>query len=399
MAGTSAGSGGRPSGSAMRMSLNDPTFRAIFWQVVVIGGFGLIVWWLIANTLRNLEVRAIATGWDFLTREAGFAIGESVIEFEPEHTYGRALWVGILNTLRVAIIGIFFATILGTIIGIGRLSKNWLVAKSCSVYVEFMRNLPLLVQLFFWWAVFQDAFPGPREALQPLPGVFFSNRGIKLPIPAEHWIHAWMGAAFIVGIVAAYVMKRWAAARQAATGEQFPVFGTAIGLIFGLPFVVWLLGGAPVAMDWPVMRGFNFQGGLTMTPEFAALVVGLITYTAGFIAEIVRAGILAVPHGQTEAASALGIRKGPMLQLVILPQALRVIIPPMTSQFLNLTKNSSLAVAIGYPDLVSIANTTLNQTGQAIEGISIIMAAYLTVSLSISVFMNWYNKRIAFKER
>jgi His/Glu/Gln/Arg/opine family amino acid ABC transporter permease subunit len=167
MAGTSAGSGGRPSGGAMRMSLNDPTFRAIFWQVVVIGGFGLIVWWLISNTLRNLEVRAIATGWDFLSREAGFAIGESVIEFEPEHSYGRALWVGILNTLRVAIIGIFFATILGTIIGIGRLSKNWLVAKSCSVYVEFMRNLPLLVQLFFWWAVFQDAFPGPREALQP----------------------------------------------------------------------------------------------------------------------------------------------------------------------------------------------------------------------------------------
>ncbi len=383
----------------MRMSLNDPTFRAIFWQVVVIGGFGLIVWWLISNTLRNLEIRAIATGWDFLTREAGFAIGESVIEFEPEHSYGRALWVGILNTLRVAIVGIFFATILGTIIGIGRLSKNWLVSKSCSVYVEFMRNLPLLVQLFFWWAMFQDAFPGPREALQPLPGVFLSNRGIKLPIPAEHWIHAWMGFAFLAGIVASYFMKRWAAARQAATGEQFPVFAAAMGLIFGLPIIVWLIGGAPIAMDWPVMRGFNFSGGLTMTPEFAALVVGLITYTAGFIAEIVRAGILAVPHGQTEAASALGIRKGPMLQLVILPQALRVIIPPMTSQFLNLTKNSSLAVAIGYPDLVSIANTTLNQTGQAIEGISIIMAAYLTVSLSISVFMNWYNKRIAFKER
>jgi general L-amino acid transport system permease protein len=399
MADIPAGSGGRSNGSTMRLSLNDPTFRAIFWQVVVIGGFALVVWWLIGNTLRNLELRSITTGWDFLTREAGFAIGESVIEFEPEHTYGRALWVGILNTLRVAVFGIFFATILGTVIGIGRLSKNWLVARTCSVYVEFMRNLPLLVQLFFWWALFQDAFPGPREALQPLPGVFLSNRGIKLPIPAEHWIHAYMGIAFLIGIAAAYVMKRWAAARQAATGQQFPVFATALGLIVGLPFVVWLFGGAPVTMDWPVMRGFNFQGGLTMTPEFAALFVGLVTYTAGFIAEIVRAGILAVPHGQTEAAAALGLRRGPMLQLVILPQALRVIIPPMTSQFLNLTKNSSLAVAIGYPDLVSIANTTLNQTGQAIEGISIIMAAYLTVSLSISVFMNWYNKRIAFKER
>jgi general L-amino acid transport system permease protein len=203
----------------------------------------------------------------------------------------------------------------------------------------------------------------------------------------------------LLGIAGAYLVKRWAAARQAATGEQFPVLYATLGLILGLPFAVWLIGGAPVAMDWPVVRGFNFQGGLTMTPEFAALLVGLVTYTAGFIAEIVRAGILSVPHGQTEAASALGIRRGKMLQLVILPQALRVIVPPMTSQYLNITKNSSLAVAIGYPDLVSIANTTLNQTGQAIEGIAIIMAAYLTVSLSISMFMNWYNKRIAFNER
>ncbi|MCZ8125019.1 MAG: amino acid ABC transporter permease [Tagaea sp.] len=383
----------------MRISLNDPVFRAIFWQVVVVGTIGFVVWYLIANTLHNLEVRKIATGWTFLDREAGFAIGESLIEYEPDHSYGRALWVGALNTLRVAAIGIVLATILGTFIGIGRLSKNWLISKVCSVYVEFMRNLPLLVQLFFWWAMFQDVFPGPRQALEPITGVFFSNRGIKIPVPAEHWVHAWMGLAFLAGIAASMVVGRWAAARQAATGEQFPVLYATLGLVLGLPFVVWLIGGAPVAMDWPVLRGFNFQGGLTMTPEFAALLVGLVTYTAGFIAEIVRAGILAVPHGQTEAASALGIRRGKMLQLVILPQALRVIVPPMTSQYLNLTKNSSLAVAIGYPDLVSIANTTINQTGQAIEGIAIIMAAYLTVSLSISLFMNWYNKRIAFKER
>ncbi|MFM8800221.1 MAG: amino acid ABC transporter permease [Tagaea sp.] len=383
----------------MRISLNDPVFRAIFWQVVVVGTIGFVVWYLITNTLHNLEVRKIATGWTFLDREAGFAIGESLIEYEPDHSYGRALWVGALNTLRVAAIGIVLATILGTFIGIGRLSKNWLISKVCSVYVEFMRNLPLLVQLFFWWAMFQDVFPGPRQALEPITGVFFSNRGIKIPVPAEHWVHAWMGLAFLAGIAASMVVGRWAAARQAATGEQFPVLYATLGLVLGLPFVVWLIGGAPVAMDWPVLRGFNFQGGLTMTPEFAALLVGLVTYTAGFIAEIVRAGILAVPHGQTEAASALGIRRGKMLQLVILPQALRVIVPPMTSQYLNLTKNSSLAVAIGYPDLVSIANTTINQTGQAIEGIAIIMAAYLTVSLSISLFMNWYNKRIAFKER
>ncbi|MCA3247019.1 MAG: amino acid ABC transporter permease [Azospirillum sp.] len=398
MADSSARTGGRGA-PAMRISLNDPVFRAIFWQVVVVGTIGFVVWYLIANTLHNLEVRKIATGWTFLDREAGFAIGESLIEYEPDHSYGRALWVGALNTLRVAAIGIVLATILGTFIGIGRLSKNWLISKVCSVYVEFMRNLPLLVQLFFWWAMFQDVFPGPRQALEPITGVFFSNRGIKIPVPAEHWVHAWMGLAFLAGIAASMVVGRWAAARQAATGEQFPVLYATLGLVLGLPFVVWLIGGAPVAMDWPVLRGFNFQGGLTMTPEFAALLVGLVTYTAGFIAEIVRAGILAVPHGQTEAASALGIRRGKMLQLVILPQALRVIVPPMTSQYLNLTKNSSLAVAIGYPDLVSIANTTINQTGQAIEGIAIIMAAYLTVSLSISLFMNWYNKRIAFKER
>jgi general L-amino acid transport system permease protein len=398
MADSSAGAGGR-GGSGMRISFNDPVFRAIFWQVVVVGAIGLLVWYLISNTLHNLEVRKIATGWGFLDREAGFAIGESLIEFEPEHSYGRALWVGALNTLRVAVIGIVLATILGTFIGIGRLSKNWLIAKVCSVYVEFMRNLPLLVQLFFWWAMFQDVFPGPRQALEPITGVFLSNRGIKIPIPAEHWIHAWMGLAFLIGIAGAYFVSKWAAARQAATGEQFPVLYATLGLVLGLPLVVWLIGGAPVTMDWPVMRGFNFQGGLTMTPEFAALLVGLVTYTAGFIAEIVRAGILSVPHGQTEASNALGLRRSKLLQLVILPQALRVIVPPMTSQYLNLTKNSSLAVAIGYPDLVSIANTTINQTGQAIEGIAMIMAAYLTVSLSISLFMNWYNKRIAFKER
>ncbi|MCM0020171.1 MAG: amino acid ABC transporter permease [Tagaea sp.] len=390
---------GANSANAMRISLNDPVFRAIFWQVVVVGLIGLIVWYLVSNTLHNLESRNISTGWAFLGREAGFAIGESLIEYEPEHTYGRALLVGALNTLRVAVIGIVLATILGTFIGIGRLSKNWLVAKVCSVYVEFVRNLPLLVQLFFWWAMFQDVFPGPRQALEPIAGVFLSNRGIKIPIPAEHWVHAWMGVAFLAGIVGTYFLNRWAAARQAATGEQFPMLYGALGLILGLPFVVWLIGGAPVAMDWPVLRGFNFQGGLTMTPEFAALLVGLVTYTAGFVAEIVRAGILSVPHGQTEASNALGLRRSKMLQLVILPQALRVIVPPMTSQYLNITKNSSLAVAIGYPDIVSIANTTLNQTGQAIEGIAIIMAAYLTVSLSISMFMNWYNKRIAFKER
>lgn len=389
----------RPAPPSVRLSLSDPFVRSIIYQALAIGGVLLVAWYLISTTMANLEARRIASGFGFLTREAGFGIGEHVIDYSPADSYFRALVVGLLNTLRVAVMGIVLATILGTIIGIARLSKNWLISRLALGYVEVARNLPLLVQLFFWWALFRDNLPGPRQALNPLPSVFMSNRGFMLPVPVGDPAYVWMFGAFVVGIAVAWIIARWAKRRQMATGQQFPVGSTALGLVLGLPLLVFLAAGAPFALDKPELRGFNFAGGFALTPEFAALLIGLTTYTAAFIAEIVRSGILAVSHGQTEAASALGLRRGLTLRLVVLPQALRVIVPPMTSQFLNLTKNSSLAVAIGYPDIVSIANTTLNQTGQAIEGIAIIMAVYLTISLSISAFMNWYNKRIALVER
>jgi general L-amino acid transport system permease protein len=389
----------RPAPPAIKLSLNDPFVRSIVYQILVVGGVALIIWYLVSNTMANMEARKIASGFGFLNREAGFAISENSIDYSPADTYFRALVVGVLNTLLVAFLGIIFATILGTLIGIGRLAKNWLIAKICSVYVEVMRNLPLAVQLFFWYAMIIENLPGPRQAMSPLPGVFLSSRGIMIPVPASDPINSWMLIAFLVGIAVSLGVSRWAKARQAATGQQFPIMWAAAALILGLPLLVWLAGGAPTTLDWPELRGFNFQGGGSLSPEFAALLLGLVTYTAAFIAEIVRSGILAVSHGQTEAASALGLRRGLNLRLVVLPQALRVIIPPMISQYLNITKNSSLAVLIGYPDIVSIANTALNQTGQAIEGIAIIMMVYLTVSLSIAVFGNWYNKRIALVER
>ncbi|MBI3706586.1 MAG: amino acid ABC transporter permease [Proteobacteria bacterium] len=382
-----------------RLSLNDPVVRAVIYQIVVVGGVLLLAWYLIHNTLANLETRKIATGFAFLQREAGFAIGESLIEFAPADTYLKALIVGVLNTLRVAVVGIVLATILGTFLGIARLSRNWLLAKAASVYVEFMRNIPLLLQLFFWYVVITESLSGPREAVNLMPGVYLSNRGFRFPTPVDHPVFSYMFVALLLGVVASIFVSRWAKRRQEATGAQFPTISASIGLVLGLPLLVFLLAGAPLTMDWPTLRGFNFVGGASLTPEFVALLVGLVTYTAAFIAEIVRSGILAVSKGQWEAAGALGLRRSLILRNVVLPQAMRVIVPPMTSQYLNITKNSSLAVAIGYPDLVSIANTTLNQTWQAIEGIALIMAVYLTVSLSISAFMNWYNKHIALVER
>jgi general L-amino acid transport system permease protein len=343
-------------------------------------------------------VRNITTGFGFLTREAGFAIGEGVISFTPADTYQRAITVGVLNTLRVALLGILFATILGTIIGIARLSKNWLVRTVSSVYVEIMRNIPLLLQLFFWYVIIIETMPGPRRAYHPLPGVFVSNRGIQMPTVHGEGL-MWLFAGLALAVVLCLALRRWARRRQERTGQVFALGRSAFALLLVTPTLAWWLSGAQLSLDIPELKGFNFAGGMTLTPEFAALLFGLVIYTSAFIAEVVRSGIQSVNRGQWEAASALGIKNSLVLRLVVLPQALRVIIPPMTSQYLNITKNSSLAVAIGYPDLVSVINTTLNQTGQAIEGILMIMAAYLTVSLSISVFMNWYNKRIALVER
>jgi len=387
-----------PQAPRRRLSWNDPGFRALVYQVLILGIVGLGVWYLVSNTLHNLAVRNISTGFGFLHREAGFAIGESVIDYTPADTYGRAIWVGILNTLRVSVLGIIAATLFGTVLGIARLSKNWLVSRVASAYIEVMRNIPLLLQPFFWYAIITEVMPGPRRALNPMPGVFLSNRGLKLPAlqgDALDWIIAGLGLA----IVASVVLGHWARKRQEATGTIFPLVRVALGLLIVLPVAGWLASGASLTLEMPVMKGFNFSGGITLSPEFAALLAGLVIYTSAFVAEVVRSGIQSVNRGQWEAAEAIGLPRRRVLRLVILPQALRVIVPPMTSQYLNLTKNSSLAVAVGYPDIVSVVNTTLNQTGQAIEGILIIMAAYLTVSLSISIFMNWYNKRIALVER
>ena len=391
---------GNPAPQTPRRSLiNDPNARAVFFQILVLGGVALLGWYLVTNVLENLARQNIATGFSFLDREASFAIGESLIAYSPASSYSQALLVGFLNTIKVAVLGIVLATILGTIIGIARLSSNFLVAKLASIYVEVIRNIPVLLQLFFWYAVIGESLPSPRQALNPVPGVFLSNRGMKFPALADDPIWIWVGLSILVAIVAVWFLARWARKRQEATGQQFPTVLASIGVLIALPLLTWLAGGAPTALDLPELQGFNFRGGTNISPEFAALLLGLTVYTASFIAEIVRSGIRAVNWGQTEAASALGLHRGTVLRLVVLPQALRIIVPPTTSQYLNLTKNSSLAVAIGYPDLVSVANTTLNQTGQAIEAVAIMMTVYLTISLGISLFMNWYNKHIALVER
>ena len=378
---------------------NDPVIRGWVFQIVVVGLVGLLAWFLISNTIENLQRQKIASGFSYLQREAGFEIGDTMIAYSPASTYSRAIFVGMLNTLKVAVIGIFLSTILGTMVGVGRLSPNWLLAKICECFVEMFRNVPLLLWLFLIYKLISEAFPGPRQAISVFDSFFLSNRGLYAPVPLADPTYDWMGLAFLIGIVATIFVKRWAKKRQDTTGQPFPTIKAGVGLIVGLPLVVWLLGGAPHHMSWPHLKGFNFDGGIVIQPEFTALLVGLVLYTSAFVAEIVRSGILALHKGQSEAASALGLSRGQVMRLVLLPQAMRLIIPPMTSQYLNITKNSSLAIAIGYPDLVAAVNVTINQTGQAIENILIIMAAYLSVSLSISAFMNWYNKRIALRER
>lgn len=377
----------------------DPGKRSIIYQLGTLVMVGLLGYYLISNTTANLEKQSIATGFGFLKKEASFEIGEPLISYSAADTYARALIVGALNTLRVSFIGIILTIILGTFIGIARLSSNWLVSKLAAVYIEVFRNIPVLLQLFFWYAFFYELLPSPRQALNPVTGVFVSNRGLVFAVPESHPAHMYMVTAFVLGCLIVYALRRWAKKRQEKTGQPFPVFRVSIVIIIGLPLLAWWLGGAPTAMSVPKLKGFNFQGGMSLSPEFAALLLGLVLYTAAFVAEVVRAGIQAVSHGQTEAAMSIGLNPGQILSLVILPQALRVIIPPLTSQMLSLTKNSSLAVAIGYPDFVSVCGTAINQTGQAIEGVAMIMFVYLCFSLSTSAFMNWYNKKTALVER
>jgi general L-amino acid transport system permease protein len=378
---------------------NDPKLRSILYQVLLLALVVAVGWYLVTNLVENRESRGIQTGFGWLDLQAGFAIGESPIEYSPSDTYARAFLVGILNTLEVAALGIVIATVLGTLIGIARLSSNWLVAQVATVYVELIRNIPVTVQLLIWAGLIRFVAPPPRQALEPVPGVFISNRGVQIPAPVADPAFVAAGVALLVGIGAALLVRAWARRRQAATGAQFPSGWVGAALIVGLPVLAWLAWGAPFLLEVPELKGFNFQGGANLSPEFAALLVGLSIYTAAFNAEIVRAGILSVSWGQTEAARALGLKGGLVMRRIILPQALRVIVPPTTSQYLNLTKNSSLATVIGYPDLVAIGNTASNQTGRAVEAIAIYMAVYLTISLTISVAMNLYNRAIALRER
>jgi len=378
---------------------NDPAKRSIIFQLGTMLILVLIGYYLLSNTMANLERQTIATGLGFLEKESSFEIGESLISYSAADTYARALAVGFLNTLIVSFIGIVLTVILGTFLGVARLSTNWLVSRLAALYIEIFQNIPVLLQLFFWYAFFYEFLPSPQQAISPITGIFLSNRGLVFAVPQSHPAYKYMAVGLLAGCVLVYMLRRWAKKRQEITGKPFPVFSVCTGILIGFPVITWWLAGAPTAMDVPVLVGFNFTGGVNISPEFTALLLGLVFYTAAFVAEVVRAGIQSVSHGQTEAAMSMGLKPGLILNLVILPQALRVIIPPLTSQMLNLTKNSSLAVAIGYPDFVSVAGTAINQTGQAIEGIAMMMVVYLFFSLTTSAFMNWYNKRMALVER
>ncbi|WP_147163400.1 amino acid ABC transporter permease [Pararhodospirillum oryzae] len=391
----------KPAAPAPRpLPWNDPRTRSITFQVLTAAFLVWFFWTLFDNTLTNMAHRGIATGFDFLDRTAGFGILMSLIPYDDTMTYGRTFVVGLLNTLLVSVLGIVFSTLIGFAVGIARLSRNWLVSRIALVYIETIRNIPLLLQIFFWYFAVLRTLPGPRQSLSLGEAAFLNNRGLYVPAPLAEPGFDWVGLAFVGALIGAIGLARWARRRQQATGQPFPTLATGLGLVIGLPLLVFLALGAPLGFETPALRGFNFQGGLRLIPELVALTLALSLYTATFIAEVVRGGILAVSHGQTEAASALGLRPGLTLRLIVLPQAMRVIIPPLTSQYLNLIKNSSLATAIGYPDLVAVfMGTSLNQTGQAVEIVGMTMAVYLFISLAISLGMNWYNSAMALKER
>lgn len=378
----------------------DEKRRAVLVQALVLFAVLAFFGWIAANTISNLEKQNLASGYGFMDEVAGFGVTQSLIDYSETSTYGRAFWVGLLNTLLVALVGIFLATILGFVIGVGRLSSNWLVRNLSAAYVETIRNVPLLLQIFFWYFGVLKQLPSPRESLVLAEGVYLNIRGLYAPRPLGEDGFGFVLIAFALAVLGVVVLVRWAGKRQEATGQTFPALWVGLGGGAVLIGAVFLALGSPLGAEMPRATRFNISGGLRVVPEFVALVLALSIYTASFIAEIVRSGIEAVPKGQWEAAEALGLSRGRTLRLIIIPQAMRVIIPPLTSQYLNLTKNSSLAVAIAYPDLVSVfAGTTLNQTGQAVEIIALTMAVYLSISLTTSLAMNKFNSAMALKER
>jgi general L-amino acid transport system permease protein len=378
--------------------LTDERSRGIVIQVAVLLAVALFIAFITFNTITNLKSAGLATGFGFLDDPAFFDINQPLIEYNSQSSFARALLVGFLNTVMVSVLGIIAATIIGVIAGVLRLSSNWLISRLVTSYVEFVRNVPVLLQIIFWWALL-TGLPKVRDSLSLGDTAFLNNRGVRVPAPLTEPGFGWVLAALAAGIVIAILITRWARKRQDLTGQIFPTGWTTIGLIIGLPLIVYFALGQPLGWDIPRRTRFNFQGGINITPELIALWLALATYTGAFIAEIVRAGILSVSRGQSEAAFALGLRPNLTMQKIILPQALRVIIPPLTSQYLNLTKNSSLAIVIGYQDLVSIGGSILNQSGHSLEIVAIWMAVYLSLSLATSAYMNWYNKRISLVER
>jgi len=381
-----------------RWSWRSQAFRGLIYQVVALGLIALTVWFLASNTLTNMRVRGIQSGFDFLSQPAGFSIGESLFPFDSAESYWRAFLVGLSNTLRIAVVGIILATLLGTVVGVGRFSRNALVRGLCAGFVECFRNIPVLIQLLMWYLLLTEMLPSIQDAWKAGP-FFLSKGGVNYPIPVWAAGHAWAVVGLLVGVALAWLYRRWARQQFERTGNVKSMFWVPLIVVLASGLLAWLLGGAPSALNSPIKGEFSVENGGALTPEFLALLLGLTIYTAAFIAEVVRSGLASVPAGQTEAAAALGLNQNLETRLIVLPQALRVIIPPLTNQYLNLTKNSSLAVAIGYPDIVSIANTAMNQTGRAVECIAILMAVYLTISLLTSLLMNGYNKRVAIKER
>lgn len=380
--------------------INDPVVRGRFYQLVVAAAIIGFFIWIGMNTAENLARQNKSTGFDFFWSTSGFDIFFTLIPYSRASYYWEAFVVGILNTLLVAALGIILATILGFTLGIARLSHNWIISRLATVYIETLRNIPLLLQLFFWYFSVLKAMPGVKQSFEWFDAVALNQRGLYLPRPLFDDRFFIVVIAFAIAFAGVIVLRRWSRKRLEATGQRFPVFFVGLGMLIGLPLIAYFFSGSHIDFELPALKGFNYKGGLAMPPEFVALLLGLVLYTATFIAENVRSGILAVSHGQTEAAQSLGLKDGDRLRLVIIPQAMRVIVPPLTSQYLNLTKNSSLAVAIGYPDLVSVFfGTTLNQTGRAVEVVFITMLVYLTLSLSTSAFMNWYNARVALVER
>jgi general L-amino acid transport system permease protein len=380
-------------------SLRSEHTRGIIYQLVMLAAIVFVVWFLAHNTLLNMKTRGIQSGFDFLLGPAGFDIGEMMIRYDALDPYWKAFLVGVLNTLRVAIVGIILTTLIGTVVGIGRFSRNAIIRGLCYGYVELFRNVPVLLQLLMWYLLFTEVLPAPYEAMQIGGLVYLSKGGFAIPAPVWGLGQGLAAVGAVAGLLVAYVYRRWARKRFEATGQPMPTFWPSVAFVIALSVLGWLAGGAPTAWNLPHQGDAMVEGGMIATPEFMAVLFGLVIYTASFVAEVVRAGIQSVAHGQVEAAGSLGLSRGQSMRLVILPQALRVIIPPMTNQYLNLTKNSSLAVAIGYPDVVSISNTAINQTGRAVECIALIMAVYLTTSLVTSALMGWYNKRAAIKER